>query len=79
MPKNSVTMFLSTAQAADHLGMTARNVRYLLETGKLPGERQQTARGPIWTTTLAAVQEYQAAHAEKPKPKQKARSRSKRP
>ena len=55
---------LTTAEAAQRLGITPRAVSLLLRQGKIAGERRNEARGPVWHADETDVDRYAAT----PKP-----------
>ena len=54
-----VLEFLTTAEAAELLGIQIARVRRALAAGRLPGRRV----GPQWRTTRSAVLAYGGLHA----------------
>ena len=59
-PKN----YLTTTQTGKRLGMTPRNVRYLITSGELDGQYVLTERGPIWRVTKRSIIAYEKKKAD---------------
>ena len=60
---------ITTAAAADMLGVTHSYVCRLLRDGRIDGERIDTLRGPVWRVSRASVERYASSPRKVGKPR----------